>query len=189
MASKALDNTQSNYAVIEKEMLAICFGCHKFHDYIFGKHVKIETDHKPLIGILNKPIHKLSARMQRMRMRLQNYNITVTHIKGSNMFFADTLSRAHTTQTEPSNLFDNTTMIAEIGFVDEHLEDIKTETKNDDTIQEVIRLSTQGWPECRDRVRQDTKPFFTARHDSLSYNKMQKISPIPHILARPIKRN
>ena len=75
MASKAL--AQSISAVIEKEMLAICFRCHKFHDYIFGKHVKIETDYKPLIGILNKPIHKLSVRMQRMKMRLQNYNITV----------------------------------------------------------------------------------------------------------------
>ena len=37
MASKALNDTQINYAVIEKELLAICFGCQKMHDYIFGK--------------------------------------------------------------------------------------------------------------------------------------------------------
>ena len=31
MAFKALDSTQSNYAVIEKGLLTICIGCVKFH--------------------------------------------------------------------------------------------------------------------------------------------------------------
>ena len=76
MASRALDPAQSSYARIEKELLVICFGCQRFHNYVFGKHIQIETDHKPLIDIIDKPIHKLSARMQLMRMRLQNYNIS-----------------------------------------------------------------------------------------------------------------
>ena len=37
MASKVLDDTQSSYAVIEKELLAICFGCVKFHEYVYSK--------------------------------------------------------------------------------------------------------------------------------------------------------
>ena len=82
MASKALTSAQENYAIIEKELLAICFGVHRFHEYIFGKEVLVETDHKPLVAIMKKPIHTLSPRMQRMRMRLQNYNIKVTHVKG-----------------------------------------------------------------------------------------------------------
>ena len=74
MASKALNQSQTNYAVIEKEMLAICFGCQHFYEYVYGRHITIETDHKPLIAITEKPIHKLSAHMQRMRFRLQNYH-------------------------------------------------------------------------------------------------------------------
>ena len=89
-----------NYAVIEKELLAKCFGCRKFHEYIYGINITIQTDHKPLVAIMEKPIHELSARMQRMRMRLQNYNIKVTHVKGTHMYFADTLSRAHTTPNQ-----------------------------------------------------------------------------------------
>ena len=57
MASKALNSAQSNYALIERELLAICFGCQKFHDYIFGKNTIIQTDHKPLVAIMNKPIN------------------------------------------------------------------------------------------------------------------------------------
>ena len=61
MASKALDKTQTNCAVIEKELLAICFGCKKFHNYIFGKERTIETVHKPLLAIMSKPVYQLSA--------------------------------------------------------------------------------------------------------------------------------
>ena len=66
---------------IEKELLAVCFGCNRFHDYIFGKNITVETDHKQLVNSMAKPIHKLSPRMQQMCMRLQNYDISLTHIK------------------------------------------------------------------------------------------------------------
>jgi len=53
--SKALTNSQQNYAQVEKEMLAMFFGCTSFHGYIYGlMSVTIETDHKPLEMILNK---------------------------------------------------------------------------------------------------------------------------------------
>ena len=71
-ASRALTNTQRNYAQIEKEMLAIVFGCTKFHDFIFGiPNVEIETDHKPLETILKKPLHQAPARLQKMIMAIQ----------------------------------------------------------------------------------------------------------------------
>ena len=47
-ASKSLTTSQKNYAQIEKEMLAIVFGCNKFHDYVYGlPNIVVETDHKP----------------------------------------------------------------------------------------------------------------------------------------------
>ena len=48
-ASKALTQTEKNYAQIEKDMLAIVFGCTRFHKLIYGRHnVIVESDHKPL---------------------------------------------------------------------------------------------------------------------------------------------
>ena len=102
-ASKALNEAQVKYATFEKELLAVCFGCNRFHDYIFGKHVTVQTDHKPLVSIMAKPIHKLSPRMQRMRMRLQNYDLSLTHIKGTMMFIADALPQAHSHDTGRAN--------------------------------------------------------------------------------------
>ena len=74
-ASKSLTACQQNYAQIEKEMLAIVFGCTKFHDYIYGlPDVNVETDHKPLESILKKSLHQAPLRLQRMIMSLQKYS-------------------------------------------------------------------------------------------------------------------
>jgi len=52
-----MTQTERQYAQIEKEMLAIVSGCKKFDQYIYGHKVTIETDHKPLVSISQKPIH------------------------------------------------------------------------------------------------------------------------------------
>lgn len=73
-ASRALTETESRYAQIEKELLALVYACTKFHHFIYGRAVTVETDHQPLITILRKPLHTASARIQRMMLRLQRYN-------------------------------------------------------------------------------------------------------------------
>ena len=47
-ASKTMSETEKRYAKIEKDCLAIVYACKKFNQYILGRSVKIETDHKPL---------------------------------------------------------------------------------------------------------------------------------------------
>ena len=55
------------YAQIEKELLAILFGCENIHQYIYARSAIVETDHKPLIAIMQKPLHDASPRIQRMQ--------------------------------------------------------------------------------------------------------------------------
>ena len=47
-ASKSLTETESRYANIEREMLGIVFGLERLHKYVYGRHVEVHTDHKPL---------------------------------------------------------------------------------------------------------------------------------------------
>lgn len=94
-ASRTLTETQVRYAQIEKEMLAIVFACEKFHQYIYGKQrVLIESDHKPLESIFKKSLDSIPARLQRMILKLQGYDLYVTYKPGKLMFLPDTLSRA-----------------------------------------------------------------------------------------------
>lgn len=93
-ASRAMTDAEVNYAQIEKELLAIVFGVERFEQYIHGRPVNIETDHKPLESIFKKSLISAPKRLQRMMLRLQKYNLTVVYKKGSEMYLADTLSRA-----------------------------------------------------------------------------------------------
>ena len=47
-ASKSLTDVETRYANIEREMLAVVYGCERFHTYLFGRPVIVHTDHKPL---------------------------------------------------------------------------------------------------------------------------------------------
>ena len=96
-ASRALTEAEHNYSQIEKEMLAICFACQKFHQYIYGKSIDVHSDHRPLESILKKPIGKASPRLQRMMFQLQRYTLNVRYVPGKLMYVADTLSRAYIT--------------------------------------------------------------------------------------------
>ena len=99
--ARGLTSIEQNYAQIEKEMLAIVVGCEKFDQYIYGRRIAVETDHKPLVSIVKKPIHAAPKRLQRMLLRLQKYDIELQYKRGKEMQIADALSRAYPRGSAP----------------------------------------------------------------------------------------
>lgn len=54
-ASRSLTQTETRYAQIEKDLLAIVFAFEKFNKYLFGyDFIHMETDHKPLEEIFKE---------------------------------------------------------------------------------------------------------------------------------------
>ncbi len=74
--------------------MTIVFACKKFHQFIYGKHVEVETDHKPLVNISKKTLNDSLMRLQGMLLHLQLYDLEVIYRKGTKLYVADTLSRA-----------------------------------------------------------------------------------------------
>ena len=91
-ASKSLMGTESCYANIKRELLAIVYGCEKFHTYLYGRTFIMETDHKPLKMISLKNLTVAPACLQRMLLHLQQYDLVITYHPGREMLLADALS-------------------------------------------------------------------------------------------------
>ena len=78
-ASKSLTDTKTHYANIERELLVIIYGCEKFHTYLYRRIFIVETDHKPLEMISLKNLTAAPARLQRMLLHLQQYDLIITY--------------------------------------------------------------------------------------------------------------
>lgn len=103
-ASRMLCTTEQRNAQIEKECLAIVFGCEKFSQYISRRDkVTVESDHKPLQSIFKKSLLHALMRLQWMMLQLQRYSLDVVYKPGSQVFVADHLSRAVLSETEPND--------------------------------------------------------------------------------------
>ena len=73
--SRALTPVECRYAQREKEALALTWACERFSDYIVGKSIIAETDHKPLVPLLTtRTLDEVSPRVQRLRMRLMRFH-------------------------------------------------------------------------------------------------------------------
>ena len=90
-----MTETECLYAQIEKEALATTWAFEKFSDYVFGKKIVAETDHKPLVPLLsNKRLESLPPRILHFRLRLSRYDFAIEHVLGKLLYTADTLSRS-----------------------------------------------------------------------------------------------
>lgn len=78
--SKALTDVQKPLALIEKEMYAVFNTCERFHQN--GKHILVESDHKPLEVIYKKPLVSCPPRLQHLLIRLQKYDVNLTYKPG-----------------------------------------------------------------------------------------------------------
>ncbi len=93
---RSMSETERRYAQIEKEAMAVTWACEKFSDYLLGRDFLIETDHKPLVPLLNtKQLDCLPPRILRFRLRLARYRYKVSHVPGTDLYTVDTLSRVY----------------------------------------------------------------------------------------------
>ena len=178
-ASRSLTPAEKHYAVIEKETLAVVFAMERFHQYIYGKHVTVESDHKPLVSIQYKTFNNCPARIQRFLLRLQKYDFTIKYVKGKDQVLADTLSRAVETdnmkpiKTEiPEEEIHEMVaqIINEIPASDSKREEIKKKQLADEECQALRKLSKFGWPDSIKATPTLAKPYWSFREEIVENN-------------------
>ena len=174
---------EQKYAKIEKELLAVVFAYERFHQYTYGRNITVQSDHKPLEAIKNKPLACAPPRLQRMLLRVQRYNMKVVYVPGKQILLADTLSRIFT-KTEPKlprdDLEDSvrvhetltTSDLGEDVAIVEILHTAVTDARigaamqHDQSMQVLIRFIQSGWHNERRRCPKQIKDFWNICYES-----------------------
>lgn len=183
-ASVSLTPTQQRYNHIEKELLALTYGCERFHYFLFCKKFKIQTDHRPLLGLLKKPIDELSPRIQRLAIRLLRYNFDLVYVPGKQMLVADALSRDPNSEKINTDYLDTQLFIhAVIATSTENEKRLISAINEDSTLSKVKYYVLQGWPDHKSNVSTEAKKFWNIRseiyvHKDVLFYKKRLLIPL-----------
>lgn len=98
--SKKLTEVQTRYTTMEKELLAIIESLKYFKQIILGSQIIIKTDNLNLKA--DSPID--NGRVQRWKLILEEFNISINYQKEFDNIAADYLSRIHSISQKPRKL-------------------------------------------------------------------------------------
>lgn len=79
-ASKTLSEAQTRWSTIDRECYAIFWAIKHYHCYLYGRHFKIVTDHKPLVWLFN--VKDPNSRLFRWRTEIAEYDFEIVYRKG-----------------------------------------------------------------------------------------------------------
>ncbi|XP_028172425.1 uncharacterized protein K02A2.6-like isoform X2 [Ostrinia furnacalis] len=170
-ASRALTRAEINYSQIHKEALAIVFAVKKFHQFLYGRHFTLRTDHKPLVSIFGPDTgvpSMTASRLQRWALLLSAYDFSIEYVSTDNNT-AGALSRmlesykALNATTHESNEPEQTYL----HFASEALllkyEDIRDGTRKDPILGRVLSYVKDGWP--NEVEIRELQPYYNRRDE------------------------
>ena len=160
---------QHTYAVIELEMLTVCWAITKCRIFLVGlQHFIVNTDHNPLISILNtRHLDEVeNPCLQRLKSRLLGYHFTTQWTKGSSHNAPDALSRNPVSNSsindslaEYDSLHSPAASIAKIRALSSseplpamRLQHLRDGAANDPEYQQLSEIILYGFPDHRQQL-------------------------------------
>ncbi|XP_055604362.1 uncharacterized protein LOC129752613 [Uranotaenia lowii] len=184
-ASKSLSSTELNYPQIEKEAAAIRFGCNKFHQYIYGKELTVDTDHKPLESIFRRPLDRAPLRLKRIhtvnemsaaerKLRgLKNRKRSITTSFAGIVNFVNEFQQERDAVEVPVRLENLVELWKEFNAVQQELE-IMEDSGDDKTLQEYLKERTDF-----------ERNYYRIKGTLLLVNVLQTVSTKPSTSQQP----
>ena len=176
-ASRKLTSCEKRYSVIEKEFLGIVFALKKFRRLLLFNKCQLFTDHKPIMGMLEKRLDSLPVRIQKWIVQIQAFDISFSYIAGERNVLADALSRNSLDSTSINQLGEDFeldeaeyTVCFILKSVPLDLRKIADATTRDPLLSRVVTAIDNSWSGPADRK---ILPFYGMR-DQLSTKRCSR---------------
>lgn len=144
--SRKLTAVERRYSQIEWEFLSIVFTLTRLKTYLLGLSFVVQTDHRPLLAIVKKPIDRISNRLQRWLLNIQHFDFELQHIAGKTNLVADGLSRNAPDVGNPDPLENceyTVCFLLRMSPID--FRRVADETSQDPFLQKIITAVQHGW--------------------------------------------
>ena len=184
--SRFLSDTETRYAMVELELLAVVWALKKCRVFLQGfPHFDILVDHRPLLPILNDfTLDSIeNSRLQRLKEKTSLFNFTTKWISGKEHVIPDALSRApvdepsaedeqlvqavetHVHQVSTSTIQEITALQGDSHLPDPRLEKLTEVAGSDNEYQLLLHAVTEGFPVSKELLPQPLLPFWSIRHE------------------------
>ena len=164
-ASKSLTPAETRYANIEHEMLAVVFGCRRFHIYLYGREFIYQSDHKPLEDIHLKDLSDAPPRLHRLSLKIQPYNFAIKYAPTKDIPMADAFNKVNPSEKTGIKCLNVTIYELTSQLSGIQAESIQKATQQDQTLQLLIQQMLEGWPESCRKLPGILRPFWQWRDD------------------------
>ena len=147
--SRFLGDAETRYATIELELLGIIWAVKKCYMYLKGlDQFTIETDHRPLITILDKKcMNEIeNPRILRLKEKLSGMVFTTKWVPGKKHLIADAFSRFPVDYPDISDEELEKTLSIRSNLI---LEEVQEDKKSEDKILENIRRIAKNAPNIK----------------------------------------
>lgn len=176
--SRSLTKAEKNYTISELEALAVVWSFGYLRHLIFGRHVRVVTDHHALCWL--KTCRDPTGKLARWAIKLSEYNYTVVHKSGIAHKDADCLSRNPV--NEPTT--DDVTESDELETYLLSTEDLYLEQRKDNKLFQLIEIledssKIKGTPALRRKVHN------YSLINNVLYKKNAALSGNDHLLCIP----
>jgi hypothetical protein len=167
-ASRTTTKAERNYSQLEREFLSIVFALHRFRLYLIGTVCTVQTDHRPILGIIEKSIDLLSARLRRWVIAIQQFDFKIEHIAGKNNFLADVLSRnAVSDLPSDAEVIGESSLCSIQMLAPLSLDQIAADTSADDEMQAIVTAIQQNWSSP---LQRKLTPYYQMRNELSIFN-------------------
>ena len=119
------------------------FRCEQFQTYVYGRHLTIESDHKPLEQIIHKNLADTPARLQQIMMCLQPYDFDLKYRPGREMILTNALSRYH---PQPGSEIPLDITIHHAQLTTQCKSAFQNAISADPELKALAQMITDGWP-------------------------------------------
>ena len=173
--SRFLSDAETRYAIIELELLAVVWAVHKCKLFLSGMHFTVYTDHRPLIPIVNSyTLDQIeNPRLQRLVLKLRQYQLHAVWQKGADNMFADALSRHPVANPVPDEEFGENPAVSSSSIraclqlssgSGLQFHQLLAVAQADPEYQSLVTTVRNGFPGYMRFLSPSVKPYWSARH-------------------------